>query len=363
MKYKHGGNVYRAAKKYNLKPEDFLDFSSNTNPLGPPPDVAEILQNSLPLITSYPEPDCETLKKTGSDFFGVSPEELTFSNGAVELIYLVFQVLHPRVVLIPGPTFREYEIAAHLWKGRVKHFRLSPRKDFRLDIQALTAAARNVELVFLCNPNNPTGKLVPPEVLVPFLDFCRQHSIFVVVDESYLLFHPNWRELSCIPKIEENKNLLVLHSLTKIFGVPGIRVGCGVAHKDTIKQFRKHQIPWRVNAIAQEVAKAGFRSDDYLFRTQQVVAKEKEFLGRELSGVPGLSPYPSEANFLLVRLEAPLTATYLEDELGKRKVLVRNCNNFGFLGEHFIRIAVRKHQDNLFLLEQVKKILGRGGSR
>ncbi len=355
--HRHGGNLNATAVKYGLKPQDIVDFSTNTNPLGPPQEIQRNLKKNLSLIAFYPEPDCQTLKEAAAPLLDVSPQQITFSNGAIELIYLAVQALQPRTVLIPGPTFREYEIAARVWNARVKHLKLSPHKGFALDLEHLVRAARGTELVFICNPNNPTGHLLPPEILRPFLEFCRRRSIFVVVDESFLLFHRDWRKLTCIPETRKNKGILIIHSLTKFYAIPGLRVGYGVAHPETIDFLSNFQPPWQVNSLAQAATLLAFRAKGYVRETRRLVVRERNFLVLSLAKIPCLKVFPSEANYLLVKLQEPLSASHLEDQLARRGILIRNCSNFAFLGDNFIRIAVKKRPENLLLLKNLKDII------
>jgi len=325
--------------------------------LGPPPELVRVFEEGLRLATVYPDPDCERLQEAAAVHLGVQPGQVTFANGAIELIYLVMQALRPETVLIPGPTFREYEIAARIWQARVKHFRLSPQKNFVPGLEQLIRAARGTDLVFLCNPNNPTGNLIPAEVLQPFLRFCAGEGIFVVLDESFLFFHPRWEELTCIRQAERERNLLVLHSLTKFYAIPGLRVGCGVAHPDTIAFLSGYLPPWRVNGIAQAAVAAAFRLPEYASQTRSFVKAERDFLAAALKRIPGITVFPSEANYLLLRLDGALTASLLADRLGRRGIIVRNCSNFAFLNDRYVRVAVKDRESNHRLLEELAAAL------
>lgn len=330
----------------------------NINPLGPPGEFEEILKGGARPMTIYPEPDCETLKAISAAALKVAPEQITFTNGAIELIYLVLQVLRPRTVLIPGPTFREYEIACRIWKARVKHFRLSPKKGFVPDLRRLTTAARGSELVFLCNPNNPTGNLIPPEVLRPFLKYCDREGIFVVVDESFLFFHHRWEELTCMYETGRRQNLMVVQSLTKFYAIPGLRIGCGLAHPQTMAFFSDFLPPWRVNGIAQAMGAAAYRLPDYARRTRLFVSAEREWLTAALSEIPGMSVYPSAAPYLLLKLAAPATAGTVADMLARTGILVRNCSNFAFFGDDHLRVAVKDREKNRLLRSSFSAALG-----
>jgi threonine-phosphate decarboxylase len=353
-RHQHGGNIASAAARFGIAPEAFVDFSVNTNPLGPPPGVAGLLQSSAPLAAAYPEPDCSALRSGAASFYGVAPEQVIAANGAVELIYLLVQVLRPRTVLIPGPTFKEYEIACRLWQARIKHLRLSRRREFEPGLSQLLRAARGVDLVFLCSPNNPTGALVPAEVMSRFLQHCRDRRIFLVVDESFLLFHPDWRQLTCIPEAVAGGGVLVLQSLTKFYGIPGLRAGCGMGSSDLIARLSCCQPPWHVNTIAQAASRVAFGDGEYARQTLSLVERERRRLSSSLGGLRLIKKvYPSAANFLLLELRPPATSPILWEQLARQGVLVRDCSNFGWLGERFIRVAVKDRAANTLLLEQL----------
>lgn len=351
----HGGDVAAAAARFGIDPETIVDFSVNTNPLGPPPGVAELLQSATALAAAYPEPDCAALRSAAAAFYDVAPEQVIAANGAVELIYLLAQVLRPRTVLIPEPAFNEYEIACRLWKAGVKHLRLSPRRGFEPGLPQLLRAARGVDLAFLCSPNNPTGALIPAEVMSRFLQHCRERRIFLVVDESFLLFHPEWRQLTCIPWAVDGGGVLVLQSLTKFYGIPGLRVGCGMGSGDLVARLSGCQPPWHVNTIAQAAARVAFGDEEHARRTLSLVERERDWLSSSLGGLRLVRKvYPSAANFLLLELRPPATSPSLWEQLARRGLLVRDCSNFGWLGQRFIRVAVKGRAANELLLEQLE---------
>lgn len=359
-KHQHGGNLNRLAELYGLRVEEMVDFSVNVNPLGPPQEVAEILRHGLRLAATYPEPDCQTLRRRAAAALGVDPEELLFGNGAIELIYLTFQALRPGLVLIPGPTFREYEIAAKNAGARVKQLRLSPSRGFVPSPELLRRAARGVGAVFLCNPNNPTGNLIPRETLLSITAYCERRGILLVVDESFLAFHPHHRELTLIGQAVQKENLLVLRSLTKFYCIPGLRVGYAVGHRSLLKRVARHQPPWSVNGIAQEVAAVTFSLADYDEKTRSFISGERQFLASSLSRLPGLKVFPGQADYLLIELRPPQKAPQLVEQLGRRGVVVRDCSNFSFMGNRCIRVAVKDRASNLRLINTLKEILPSG---
>ncbi len=357
QRHQHGGNLTLMAAKYGLDPEKIIDFSVNVNPLGPPEGVKDLVESGLRYITVYPEPHCEILKEDYASRLGLEPESLIFANGAVELIYLAMQALRPRTVLIPGPTFREYEIAACAFQSRLKILRLPQEKGFLPSLGSLLLAAQGADLVFLCSPNNPTGNLFPRELVKPFLDFCDTEGIFVIVDESFLIFHNCWQELSAAGDTAVNKNLLVLQSLTKFFAIPGLRVGYGVAHPETVTFLSRFQPPWQVNGLAQAAAIDAVQDKEYAHRTRTFIEQERPQFAEALSAVPGIKVYPSEAPYLLLELSEPLTAQLVADRLARKGILVRDCSNFAYLGDKYIRVAVKDREKNHLLVSELTRLV------
>jgi threonine-phosphate decarboxylase len=360
VKHQHGGNLTLVAAKYGLDPEKIMDFSVNVNPLGPPEGVKTLVENWVSYISIYPEPYCETLREGYASRLGISPESLIFSNGAVELIYMILQAVRPRTVLIPGPTFREYEIAARAFQAKIKQFRLAPEKGFLPALRSLMRAARGVDMVFLCSPNNPTGSLFPQDFLGQFLNFCNGRGVFVVIDESFLIFHNCWQELSAVRDTADNRNLFVLQSLTKFFSIPGLRVGYAAAHQDTIKYLSRFQPPWQVNALAQASAAEAVKDKDYAHRSRTFVEQERMLLAAALSAIEGINVYPSEAPYLLLELRANLTAPFVADELARKGILVRDCSNFAYLDDRFLRVAVKDREKNRLLAAELTGLINSG---
>jgi threonine-phosphate decarboxylase len=255
------------------------------------------------------------------------------------------------------PTFKEYEIACRLRGATVKHFHLPARKGFLPSLPSLIRAIRGVDLVWLCNPNNPTGSLMPPETIRILIQHCRRQGVLLVVDESFLLFHPRWRQLSCIPEAVSGDGVLVLQSLTKFYCIPGLRIGCGIGNQNLVNRLARCQPPWHVNGIAQAAAGAAFQSGEYALRTVATVQEERDWLVSALSGLHLVRRvYPSAADFLLVELQPPATAPGVWEQLARLGVLVRDCSNFGWLGDRFIRVAVKDRMKNALLLERLKTV-------
>jgi threonine-phosphate decarboxylase len=355
----HGGDILGTAARYGLNPGKIIDFSANINPLGPPPAVYEAIQANLPKIVHYPDPRCGRLTAALSQYFQVPQTQIICGNGASELIFLLLAQLSPRVVLLPVPSFSEYEIAARVAGAEVRYLPLDPEKNFVLAPRDLEQAVAGVDLVFLCSPNNPVGNQIAGESLAEVIQISVARGAFTVVDESFLDFVPRWRQLTSMPQVGPGQPLFVLRSLTKFFGLPGLRLGSGVGGPDLVEALYRRKDPWSVNLLAQAAGVAALGDEEYREQTRRQVGAERERQSARLQEIPGIKPYPAEANFQLLDIsQTGQTATAICDSLARRGILVRNCNTFPTLGEDYIRVAVRTRPENDQLLEALREACG-----
>ena len=349
----HGGNVWAAARTYGFDPEAILDFSANLNPLGPPAEVLKLLGEHLMAIRHYPEPRGGRLRKALASIHRVPPTGAVVGNGAAELIYLVARILAPKTALIPGPTFSQYERAVAAAGGKADYFPLDPGSDFALPTGRLAARLREAryDLLVLCNPNNPTGTMLPPEEVEFLIRQAKRAGTLVLLDESFLEFteqgDPDARRCSDWPE-----NLFVLRSFTKMYALPGLRLGYGVGPERLIEKVEAARDPWSVNALAQWAGLRCLEESEHVQKTRRVVREYREALRRSLSLLPGVKPYPSAANFILCDLKASgLTAPEVRDRAARCGVLIRDCSNFPCLDDYHIRVAVRLPEENRRLVE------------
>ena len=353
----HGGWLRAAALEFGLPESAFLDFSANINPLGPPSPVETGLKRHLPSIFHYPDPQCSDLAEKLSTHHQIDPEALLIGNGASELIYLLARIIASDAVLIPVPTFCEYERAVKVSGGQVIRFHMREDQGFRLDLEHLTHELGGVSAVFLCQPNNPTGHLIPRDSLLSFARQCEQLGIFLIVDEAFIDFLEAAELLSLINVINQFKNLVVLRSFTKIYAFPGLRLGYLVANPSIIKRLRSLQSPWSINSLAQKAGVVALDCTDYVQRTRNLIKQERTFLINKLEKINGITPFPSEVNFILCKLDSALIdAIALRKFLGQRGILIRECSSFHGLDEHFFRIAVRTHKENKILLNALDRL-------
>ncbi|NLX19905.1 MAG: pyridoxal phosphate-dependent class II aminotransferase [Desulfobulbus sp.] len=334
----HGGNVVELAKELGCRPEDIVDMSSNINPLGALPGLIEHLRGQMGRITSLPEVDAQGAVRAVAALLGVDGQRVLAGNGTTQFIHTACVVLQSRRVLIVGPTYADYTDSARLHGITPEFFLTSPGCDFAVDVEELGARLAGVDTVFLCNPNNPTGRLISHGEL---LDLCTRHpGVRFIIDESYLPFAGDDQSM-CQCGLE---NVIVLWSASKIFGIPGLRVGFLVAGPSVIKRFRGHMQPWCVNSLAQEAVRyIGDHPETvaaFIARTREHLDVESTLFRERLAGAP-LVVYPSTTSYLLIRLPEGHTADSVCRALSEKRFLIRNCANFHGLDESYIRIALK----------------------
>ncbi len=345
----HGGNLRRIAQACDRTEREIIDFSANLNPLGTPEWLRRLISSQVSSLAHYPDPDCACLIESAASQYGAAPEEIIAGNGSSEILYLIPRVLGTRG-LIPVPSYTDYARACIVAGKEVTSFPLPEESGFVLNMDLLEAAIKGNELVFIGQPNNPTGLTSDPDALREMA--YRHPSTVFVVDEAFADF------VEGLDRLTRNRpsNVIVLLSLTKSFAIPGLRLGCAIADREIIARLHELQPPWSVNALAQAVGVAALGDPEYLSRTRNHVRQQRDMLIHELSKDGEFTVYPGRANFLLVRIDRPgLDAPELADRLLAKGVAIRVCSSFEGLDTRFFRIAVRTETENLRLCE----LLGR----
>ena len=347
VNFLHGGNIEEVEKKYRRK---IIDFSANINPLGLPPAIKKAICKNLDKILHYPDFKAEKVTQKIAKYWQIDKKNILLGNGSVEFIYLIASAYRPKTVLIPTPTFSEYERAAKSIGSKIQFLKLKEEENFKLDISDFD----NSDILFLCNPNNPTGNLI----LTESRTIERMVNELLVVDEAFMDFLPQQKKFTLIYRAVKNKKIAALRSFTKFFALPGLRMGYIVAHKDVINKLRQHQPPWSTNSLAQAAAEVILSEGKYINKTYKFIEKERKFLSGQLTRIEGLKPYPTVTNFLLIKIEkSRLTSKSLRNALIKKGLLIRDCANFRSLNDKYIRVAVRSHEENLKLLTAIKGVL------
>ena len=355
----HGGDLTAARTRYGFGYAELLDYSANINPLGPPPAVLRELQQNLGLISHYPDPKCRELRTALAAYLSVSLDSLILGNGSSELIYHLVRVMGCRRAMTLAPTFSEYGLAVLAAGGEVREVPLIPGNGFALPVERVLEGLNKCDVVFLCNPNNPTGRLETRNDLTKIINAARASGTLVVIDEAFIDFIPDRDDYTMVHQAGQPGGPVVLYSLTKFFGIPGLRLGAVVAPPDLAVRLESSRDPWSVNTLAQVAGLAALDEKAYMEETRTLVERERRFLEEELAQLPGVTVFPGTANYLLLDIRGTgLDAGILTEKMGQIGILVRDCSSFSGLGDGFIRVAVRLRYENRRLLAGLQSITG-----
>ncbi len=339
---------YPLAREYDIKIPGAVNLASNESPYGPSPAVLRALGRELKFSGLYPDPRALKLKQAIGDYLGVGTGYIAIGNGSDELMDLVCKAFVDQGdrVLIPLPTFAMYELSCGSYGGKPVFYKL-PNFEWRAD--ELARAAKNTKLVFLGRPNNPTGNCLSLDGLRELLKV----RAMIVVDEAYVEFAGD----SVAKLAVKRKNLIVLRTLSKAFGLAGLRVGYAVGNPEIIKVLERLRAPFNVNRLAQAAAIVALKDRRYLLGVTSSIRSGQAYLRRELSRL-GLRVLPSEANFMMVDV-SPLgvDAPKFCDLLAKRKIFVRDLSGFRGAGPRYVRITVGTPEQNARLVDALEKIV------
>lgn len=338
----HGGDIYG---------EDvLLDFSANANPLGTPPGIQEAVCAALPEMHRYPDPYCRKLIQAISEYEQVPTEYILCGNGAAELIYAYCEANHPSSAIELAPTFLEYALGLQRMGCQVVRYPLEQKEGFALSndfLSFLTEVMPNA--VFLCNPNNPTGNVIPLSLLKEILITCTNYGIRLFIDECFLELADNGKSMKSF--LAEYPNLFILKAFTKSYGMAGIRLGyCLTSDTSLLERMSAGIQPWNVSSLAQVAGVAATQEQAYLKKTKELIVTERQWLQAQLEGL-GFWVCRSNANYLLFKAPPDL-----HSKLKEKKIAIRNCDNYYGLGPGWYRIAVRLHKENEALIQAIKEV-------
>ncbi|MBN1930294.1 MAG: threonine-phosphate decarboxylase [Desulfobacterales bacterium] len=353
----HGGNIYGLARQLGCRSSEIIDMSSNVNPLGPMPGLVTFIQENINAITALPEVDAGQAVKAFADRYHVDPESVLAGNGTTQFIYTIPQALKAQKAVIIGPTYADYADACRMHGVKHTFVMTSESEDFQLNIDQIASSIEDADLVFICNPNNPTGALTSTDQL-HFL--CKTHpDINFIIDESYLPFVRDSRKKSMADR--GLPNVIVLNSMSKIFRIPGLRIGFLIASKKIIKKLSHYQLPWSANSLAQAAVcylmTQRAEVDEFTQKTINFLETERKNFTDIFKDISGLKLFPSTTSFVLAELSYDLKAEQICNRLAEEKILIRNCTNFTGLSDRFIRFSLKTSQVNQMLAEKLLKLI------
>ena len=332
--------------------EKIIDFSSNVNPLGCHPDVKKYLKKQLNQIHVYPDSESTHLRTNLKWFTGINTSQILIGNGATEIIYNFCSAFINKnsKVLIPCPTFSEYENAVKFFGGKIIPFQtLNLNTNFSKFLTTIPTKG----IVFICNPNNPTGEILSKKNMREIVKIAEKKSSLVFVDETFIELVPDSNP-SLVKTLKSYDNLFILRSFTKSFGLAGLRIGYGLGSKKIIEILQRIKIPWNVNYIAQTAANVALCYSDFLEKSRENIKKENLFLMRSLSKIEWLSCFSSSTNFILIKTK--INSKLLQKKLLKKNILIRDCSTFCGLNENYFRIAIKNRNQNKLLVKALGEI-------
>lgn len=341
-KHQHGGDIYTSEYR--------IDFSANINPLGMPESVRLAACEGVALSANYPDVCCRKLRGAIAEKEQVPAEWIICGNGAADLIFSVVQAEKPGKALLTAPGFAEYEQALKAQGCAVQFYTLRKEDGFSVREDILECLTEDLDMIFLCNPNNPTGVVIAQALLEKILSLCRERNIRVILDLCFVEFLENFREADMTYAAGEYQNLFILKAFTKTYAMAGLRLGYAVcADTGLLERIGQIRQPWGVSLPAQMAGEAALKEEEYVQKARALVAKERVWLSGELKKL-GFQVYASAANFLFFRGREKLA-----DACRKQGILIRDCSNYRGLADGYYRIAVRTHEENEALVQVLKK--------
>lgn len=333
--------------------DDLLDFSVNTNLLGVPAAVSDGLLQIRDAVSGYPDPGCSFLTKLLAEKHHVPENTVLFGNGADDLLYRLAFAGKPKKAMIIEPTYEEYARAFQKTGCELIRYRLSPERDFEMDQEVLSVVQSDLDLVLLCNPNNPTGRLADPEIVGQLAEKCLQNDILLVIDECFMEFLPDWEHYSLKQQAASSQNLIIIDAFTKTYSLAGFRLGYCITGNQMLLAEMKLQGPdYGVSVPAQFAGVCALMDEGYLPETYLLLEKERKWLYTELCSL-NLRVIPSSVNYFL--LQDPRTDIY--KRLLEKGIKTRNCSLFYGLDGTYCRMAVRQHWENERFVAALQEIL------
>jgi threonine-phosphate decarboxylase len=352
--YDHGGNLFTVARTLGVNPDQILDFSASINPLGMSSMVRKALICSLDNLIHYPDCNHKELKQALAKYHSIPPAHFTIANGSTELIYNLPAMLPGKKALIISPSFSEYVRALNQHHWEAEHFILTPESNFSIDTYKLERAlAGGVDALFICNPGNPNGTLYPQRVIEKIYSLCLSSGTFMVLDEAFMDF---CEDASAKRTIIHSDNSIILRSMTKFFGIPGLRLGYAISNATLAERLDSMGGPWSVNTLALAAGVAALQDVQHNHETLDFIRQERRTLFEHLGQFSQFKLYPSNTNYILVEIKEGMSSRELKERLLPQRIMIRDCASFMGLTGNFFRIAIRTSDENKRLLECMNKI-------
>lgn len=350
---KHGGNIYKQAAKLGIQENKLLDFSANISPLGIPTGVKEAMIDGIDGSINYPDPDCTLLREAIGLYEQVSSDCILCGNGAADLLFRLAIAFAPRKALIAVPTFVEYEEALKTVGTQVEYYYMD--ESLRIQKDILECINKDLDLVIICNPNNPTGIVEKRDKILEIVHKAVDNQCLLLIDECFLEFVDEHCQITMRNYVSKYKNLIILKSFTKLYAIPGIRLGyCISSNEQLLHKMKEVGQTWGVSHIAQVAGVAALKEEVYKQDVVKLIKCENQYLKTQLERL-GYQVFDSQVNYVLFRAKGE---KYLYEKLISHYIMIRNCRNYINLGEDYYRVAVKGHEHNKQLIEVLTRIKG-----
>lgn len=370
----HGGNIFQFAHEQRIEPYEVIDFSANINPLGPSQRGLSALEAQLRYISHYPDATNDDVLNTIADTYGMNKNQIVVGNGAAELLYAICRLPGYTGAFVPAPGFSEYKEALEASQIPVRDIYYRLREDdngksyFEVPYLALETFSAELKgqdgriIVFLGNPNNPDGTLLDKNHIRTLASMLKDANSLLVIDESFIDFVGNDtlqdNKYSMRSLVNEFDNIIVVHSFTKFYAVPGLRIGAAFSNPHIIDQLNTFIPTWSVNTLAQAYTQSALNDVEYVKRTKQVLHEEQHYMYNALDAIAGITVYPPSANFILFHIEQEgVTADSINEALKEHNMIVRNCDSYMGLNSQWVRVAIKDHDNNVRLVDTLTDIL------
>ncbi len=358
----HGGNVYKISREHGIDICDIIDFSANINPMGIPKVGKDAIIQAFDNMMHYPDPEYTELKKSIAEYHHVPSDWIIPSNGAIEALFMFMRALKPRKAFVAAPTFVEYRRAVEAVGAKYKPF--YREKNFSINVDKFSdmikyelssLKSENNNVFIVCNPNNPTGTLTGDDDIKQIIKICNSYHMWTLIDEAFMDFAMIRGAKSIVSDFYEGQKIASMHSVTKFFAVPALRIGYIICPNDTMRDMMKRvSAVWSVNHFAEKFVPAVLNDKEYFHKTERWFFKESEFLYQALATLPAIKVYESFANYIFFKYDGDRD---IVSELLKQNIAIRDCQNFDGLSRGYYRVAIKAHYDNVRLYKAIKSVL------
>lgn len=356
----HGSDIEKIANLYKLSKYNIVNYSSNVNPLGISPLLKTKLKSNLDIISTYPDRDYTKLKSSIACYTNTKEQFIVVGNGATELISLTMQTIKPHNSIIIAPTYSEYEREIKHYNGFINYFLLKEQNNFNLDfIELIQQLTSSIDLLVICNPNNPTSSGIKYQILYDIVKHCKKNNIFVVIDETYIEFTKDVLQYSSVSICNNFDNIIVIRGVSKFFASPGLRLGYAIcSNPNLLNYINNSRNPWSINSIASYAGEIMFDDISYIQNTKTLIEQERNKIYKKLSSFNTIKVFEPIANFILLKLlKKDLTALSVFEHLIKENLMIRNCSNFIGLDNNYIRFCFLLPKQNDILLNELYKLI------